>query len=137
MTALIRNLICFGLGFLLGTTLLSAGANSPLFDPGVIDGPLNCPPGYICVTREEYELHWNVCPIVPTLVSTPTDEPNGNPAPPPEPTDKPPEPTDVPTEETPEPTNTPTPTEEEDNDDNGDDDDDDHEEDDDHEDDDD
>lgn len=42
-----------------------------------------CPVGYICVTPEEYALHWDVCPIDPdwTPTVTPTDTPEVTPTP--------------------------------------------------------
>lgn len=62
---------------------------------GQVEG---CPVGYICVTPEEYELHWDVCPIDPNFTPTVTDTPNGNggSTPTPEVT---PTPTDDPTKE--------------------------------------
>ena len=68
-------------------------------------GSTFCPKGYVCVTIEEYDLHWDVCPItIPTEVSstpTPTDEPTPTNTPPVESTSTPGvEPTNTPTDPT-------------------------------------
>ena len=58
-------------GAVAGVFGVSAGHD---FDPN--EFPEWCPPGYVCVTVEEYETHWDVCPVV-EFIPTPTDD-NGS-----------------------------------------------------------
>ena len=75
--------------------VFGAAANDNPFVQELVEG---CPEGYVCVTVEEYELHWDVCPVdpnfTPTVTDTPTDEPTVTPTPEVTPT-----PTDDPTDE--------------------------------------
>ena len=108
---MIRNVMFLLLGLLIGWGGRAAFANA---DPEGFSS-INCPERYVCVTIEEYTLHWDVCPIsVPTEVSgtpTPTNGPTSTNTPPvgststpgvePTPTDTPPvdpTPTDTPKE---------------------------------------
>ena len=52
------------------TGVFAVFANDDPAKRGLVD---DCPEGYVCVTIEEYALHWDVCPIDPNF--TPTDDP--------------------------------------------------------------
>lgn len=115
---MIRNVIFLFLGLMIAWGSRAVFAE---FDPGDF-GNLNCPEGYVCVTIEEYTLHWDICPItIPTEIPsspTPTDEPTSTNTPPVEststpgvdPSETPPVVTDTPTDTpTQKPTKTPKP----------------------------
>ena len=81
-----RNVMFLLLGLLIGWGSRATFAN--VDDEGF--SSINCPEGYVCVTIEEYALHWDVCPIdpnfTPTVTTTPTDGPTETPTTTPTPT---------------------------------------------------
>lgn len=68
------------------TGVFAVYANDDPVTRGLVEG---CPEGYVCVTIEEYALHWDVCPIDPNFTSTPTETPTDNPTVTPTPIDDP------------------------------------------------
>lgn len=76
---MIRNAVYLITGFLLATAgAVFAGDGVTVRGAGSTQAE-GCPEGYVCVTEEEYELHWDVCPIDPTYTPTVEETPTSPP----------------------------------------------------------
>ena len=79
-----KRTLIWTMGLVIAAAIYFVSGAGATDNPALRGQVVGCPEGYICVTAEEYELHWDVCPIDPNFTPTVTDTPNGGPTPTPE-----------------------------------------------------